>query len=414
MQKLKTVFTVLCVITPIITIYNLNGILIQDILFLILSPLMFFTILKGAKNKILYIPLIFPLIYVILQLCILVIFKNTEISLLATNTLHYIFYLTLTILFVRSFFDIELAMKVYKFICIFSTLYAFLQFFLATLFNYYLPGTLPFFETIVDDYNKVAISNIEAFRPRSIFGEPAGFGIYVSVFLAINLFKKEKITSKEYLLYITITLGVIITRTSTGILLCILLWAIKLIIHLKHNMKKGFGFIIFVFFGVSISPVLLNIIMKTDTYSMIVEHLFGSEGETLGFGTLNRIGNYSYVFSKSNNTTFELLFGHGMKDLVVYNPGIPRLFFYFGIVGALVWSISYIHIFFHAKWIQRRVLLLMILIAFFSDSLFGIQPTIYFPFIILLSEYGNEKLHDHNKTKRNTQSDFEVITRNKG
>lgn len=382
---LKRAFTILCISTPIINIYNINGILVQDILFIVLFPFLIYSLFANFKGNLLYKPTVFMFVYVLIHFLLIYIFDTNNVKdTMVSNTLHYIFYLFLVMFFVKKFFDIDLAIKCYKYFCIFATMFIFLQFILGTIFNYYLQGTLPFFETVADEYSNIALRDLSVFRPRSIFGEPAGYGIYISIFLAINLFT-EKRSIKDYSVDIFLTIGVVLSRSSTGILLCLLLWVFKGFIRMKVNLKRDFAFIIYLIFGILIIgfPVMLFFI-NSDTYSLIIDHIFGTGTNGLGFGTLNRIGNYKYVFSTIYNSNIEILFGHGMRELDFYNPGIPRLFYYFGVTGTFIWIAIFVYIFLTTGWLQRRVLLMMILIAFFSDTLFGIQPTIYFPLIIML------------------------------
>lgn len=408
-MKLKKIFTTLLVLLPILSLYFVPGtkFLFFEVIIIGLFPFMFFSILKrnDIVNKILYYPLLIPLIYITLHFFVLIFIYSTEINVnpILLRTLHNIFYLFTAIFFVKQYFDIEFGIKVLKITAVVSSIYIIAQSVLISTVGFYLPGTLPFIETIVDKFNETAAATGVDIRPRSFFSEPSAYGVYIALYLIIDLFSgKKRMKLDEFTPNIIATIGLLLSRSSTSYLLGIAIWASwGLNIYLRSPLRNK-GKLLLV--SVMIIPILLYYVIQTRSFGIFVEHTFGSGNGTLGIGVMNRISNYNFAFSIEGISTFEILFGQGMKDLEYYLPGIPRMYYYFGIVGSLIWCSIYIYIYCFSNWAQRRVLLLMIGISFFGDSLFGISYLIYFPFIITL--VSNKSMVFDNKFKINKKVEY--------
>lgn len=384
---LNKLFTTLLVVLPVLSLYSIpdTKILIFELIIALLYPFMLYFILKTNEkiNKIFYYPLIVPLSYIILQLAFLIVIKDFNyINSILLRTFHNVFYLLTAIVFIRQYFDKKFGIKVLKITAVFASVYIIIQSILINTAGFYLPGTLPFFETVVDEFNETIMDSGFEIRPRSIFSEPSAFGTFISLYLIIDLFSGEKTKFVDYIPNIIASIGLLLSRSTTSYLLGFTIWVLwSLNIFSKLQLRK-IGIVLL--FSIIVIPFILFNIIQTESFNVFIRHTF--ENGEWGSGVIGRIGNYSDAFSTEWLSDNEILFGRGMQPQNYYIPGIPRLFYYFGIAGILIWACTYLYIFFVSNWSQRRILLLTIISSFFGDLLFGINYLIYFPFIVTLEK----------------------------
>lgn len=388
-SPINKIFTIIITLFPILQIYEFSNsrILVADVILAIILLFFFFKIIKRGyviKDSI-YFLLVPALIYIVFQWLILMTFKDSSyISLLNARTAHNIFYLIIVIFFAKEYFDINIAFKTLRFTAIFSTIYIIVQLVLVETIGYYLPGTLPFFDTIADEFNTGIMSSGLTVRPRSIFSEPSGYATFISVFLMIELFKNNKSKIRELIPSIFVSIGLIIARSSTGYLLGVGIWGLWAIKNTTGRIgKKKFELMLITYI---ILPIIGYLVITSDSFQIFIEH-------TTGIGGFNgRVMNYMKAFNIEGLSLFEILIGRGMIPPSYYIPGIPRLFFYFGYLGSFIWITTYFIISIESNRMQRLILLLMIINSFFGDTLFGINYLVYFPFIIKLTSNYDEKI----------------------
>lgn len=384
-MKLKKILTILIVLLPILSLYSLpnSKVLIFDVIIAALYPIMFYDMLKRNEKirRIFYWPLCLPLLYIIIQCVILLGLSSYDSNSILFRSLHNVFYMFTVIFFIKQYFDIEFGLKVLCFTAVISTIYIIVQYVLINAIGYYLPGTLPFFKTVVDEFNKTIMESGLKIRPRAFFSEPSAYSCFIALFLIIDLFSGRKRKFTDYILDILVSVGLLLARSTTGYLLGFIIWGLWGFKTFKKSIKNKPWFLLL---SMILIPLILYFIVQTESFSIFINHTFGTGDEVWGTGVINRIENYVYAFSTNGLSSFEILFGRGMQMPDYYIPGIPRLFYYFGFIGILLWIYTYLYIFLDSNCDQKRVLALMIVIAFFGDSLFGINYLIYFPFIITL------------------------------
>lgn len=367
---------------PILQLYELPGtrILVADLILAFLTIAFIVKIMAKGFIQLgtYYKPLIFILAYILVQLTIVMFLKDTNyVHDLLPRTIHNIFYIFIVIIFVKEYFDMSYGYEIMKNIAIFSTIYIIMQSILLETVGYYLPGTLPFFHTVIDEFNVGAMNASFAVRPRSIFTEPSGYANFIIMFLVVDLFQFKKTYGKDYFVNIFVTIGIILANSTTGYLLSLWVWMLYFIRLYSHKLTKRK--IKIAIFLLLLIPLILGILYKAGIFNTVINH-------TTSVGGLNgRIQNYKLAFDISGLSNFEFLFGRGMMDTNYYIPGIPRLFYYFGLVGMILWFVVYVAIWVRSNQIQRTVLLLMLINSFFGDSIFGKSYLVYYPIMIGLA-----------------------------
>jgi hypothetical protein len=383
----EKVFTTLVVLLPILQMYSFPGtkILIIEVLFLFLCIKMLFSKKEEKIKFTVYFPLFVLLVYIIFHWLIISILNGSSYMIAITpRTIRNIFYLTISVFFIKAKFKINIALDILKFTAIFSTVYLIIQTILVNFFGYYLPGTLPFFETVVDEFNAQVIVSGSSIRPRSIFSEPAVYADFVGKYLFIDLFLNNKKKVIDFLPNLFVTLGLLLSGSSTGYLLLILVWTLFLTLKFSKRitLKKAFGLQIFIL----VIPITIILISNVEFLKTGYEHLIYNRSYQA------RLNNYLLAFNMPNISNFQVLFGNGFLPHDFFIPGIPRLYFYFGIFGIAIWSIVYLFMFRESKKVSRLLLFLMFLTSIFGDALFGISYLLFYPFIIGLNSYKRTEL----------------------
>lgn len=229
------------------------------------------------------------------------------------------------------------ALKLLERVSIIAGVLLVIQYFLLKIAGIYLPGILtfmPLMDPSMRDYGTV-VSIINSGRCMSFFVEPSHFAIYMLLFIAVTLFRSENGSLKDIKLAGFATLSVILSASFTGILCSIILWGSWLLLSTKNKLLS-YSTTISIIIIISLITIIFlhssagSYILNQETYER------QSEGRFEGFEFVQE------VVERMDSSIF--LFGQGMIDMAeeIYLSGWPRLFMYFGIVGTVVYIISFI------------------------------------------------------------------------
>ncbi|OME27968.1 hypothetical protein [Paenibacillus odorifer] len=384
-NKLVNIFTFVILLLPIINVYSspINLMPFGDFILIIVILLFFLNPRKKylGNDGHTYKPFIKYLIFIIIHFSIYAFFKGENyIYASIINTFHYVFYLLILIVLIKKFFNPIIGYRLFKNISVFSTVYIIIQEILLKLTGVYLTGHIPGIKLLnpeIMKFNETA-SYITSFavRPRSIFPEPAHYAQYVLVFLALNLSEKKD-GRKEYLIPLFLSFGILISKSSTGIILCLLLWMYHLIVNIKK--AKLLPTITYIF---SI-PLVISFLINSSDFNIFLDR-FMSNSE-FGTSTINRFGSYTIMLNSLNsNSLIQMIFGNGMIDeMQVYMPGFVRLFYYFGIIGVCLMLVIYIQLFRGTNAANRGLWILMLVMNIGGDSIFGANLLLFVPFLLV-------------------------------
>lgn len=386
----KLFFTFIILILPIVNVYQspIPAITMGDVLLFISMLLLAITYSKNNNRKIkIFVPLIFYVIFILLQFFAFSILKGDNFYFYNSflQTFHYIFYLFFGIFYLKSNFLNKKGFRIFKFIGLFSTIFLIIQEIFLRLFNFYIPGNLPFLKLTnesLDEFNKNASSVTEfLIRPRSIFPEPAHYAQYILVILSIILGKKNS-NKNDYLLASFFTLGILISRSSTGMFLMIMIWLFHFLIKLSNKkIKFKFNSIFNIIFLI---PILILMIVNSSFFNDFINRFVSNDG--LGQSAVSRFEAYNQIFNNLKFTnTLTVIFGNGMLDNIynnIYLPGFARLFTYFGLIGIVIIFFIYSYLLKNVKKEKFFLVILMILINLGGDSIFGPSMLIFLPFIL--------------------------------
>ena len=288
------------------------------------------------------------------------------------------YYITLAI-FVKELFNLELGIKYYSIVSLFSSILYIIQFIALKLFNIFIPGTLPGFSTSADLYNAImkagAWTSSAYARPRSLFGEPSHFAVYVSLCLAILLLQNQK---KNWKIIIPITIAMLISGSGMAITLCSIAY---IMFFIKNAYKISKKKILYAICAIIVICPFLFYYTKTESFNIFFNRTFIEKDSTEG-----RFGNFIDSFD-FNKKTYEVIFGEGMYKIEDvegqnYITSIPRIYTYFGVVGMIIFICLSIKNFIKLKGINFVSWFILFTIAFASEILFHNMMFVFIPYII--------------------------------
>lgn len=326
------------------------------------------------------IPFAGMLIYVVLDTVIIKLMGGHS-SLF--RAMRYMVYLSYPILLPKCMEYKEWAVEVYKKVAVFSAFFMILQTILLKLFKVFLPGVLTFLPlTDSSLYNyQDAVLYTNSGRCMSVFGEPSHYSIYVLpcvlLFLhAYDLYKRRTALYGALL----ISGSVFLCASFTGIFGLMFVWVMWVYSNIKKSrMPQRVARVILEFGIVCICFLIFtgagSYLTNMDIYSR------QSSGRFEGFIYIKDL--------YDGNTISEKMFGYGMNDIgyLVYLSGWPRMLFYFGIIGAIVFECSFIGVI-KKHGVGSKIVYLMLLLMIGSEMNFGPFVVPYFMFIVLLQKTG--------------------------
>lgn len=359
--------------------YFILSILLLPLLFQYLTPIESITLgdallIISAFIYTLNIPfkIEIPIVFIILYIIII----TTNCYLLShipkyTTTLHYLAYLFVILIMPKLAKYRDYIFKIYRKICLASATLLIAQTLLLKTIGYCLPGVLTFLpltDPSMQDYTS-AVLYTNSGRCMSFYAEPSHFGIYVLPFLIITFFTNSFVTRKNLIEAAYVSISLILCASFTGIISAIIIWSIYLLLNIIRG-KISFNIIFFYIFSFAVFLFILSN-SSAGEYMLnneIIERQSGKRFE--GFETLEMITN--------NNGNLFFYWGNGMNDIgeFIYLSGWPRLFYYFGLIGSLIYTYCI------ASCARRRtvsiiLLLLMSILMVGTEMNFGIYFVVY-------------------------------------
>ena len=123
--------------------------------------------------------------------------------------------------------------------------------------------------------------------------------------------------------------------------------------------------------------IILPMYMQTESFKIFFERTFVNENSSID----GRFENYGMVLEETN--TINLIFGRGtFAEIDGYIPALPRIYFYYGIIGMIYFIIRSARNFIKLKGTQFASWLVLFILIFPTELIFGYLIMVYMPFII--------------------------------
>lgn len=267
-----------------------------------------------------------------------------------------VLYLATVILFGKKYIDMEFACRLYKVIAAAATVWLIAQTISMSVFHKFLPGYLTFLPTREDLKFDINYVNYPQFyRARSFFLEPAHYSQYILGATAITMFERKN-RSKNLFFVIFLTLGLFLSGSSTGIVVCFVQWLLYLLQYcIRKKIPKAMGI-----FGL-LGMLLLAAAVNTNQFMIFITRFFVDHSAITG--------RFSGIIQITQDMGIQNLFGMGFaisSAIEVYGwlPSAAMLFWIFGNIGGILYLCSFIYLLwktgFHNKCLVCTYLLLLV------------------------------------------------------
>ena len=274
-----------------------------------------------------------PIVFIILYIIII----TTNCYLLShipkySTTLHYLAYLFVILIMPKLSKYKDYIFEMYRKVSLISATLLIVQTLLLKTIGYCLPGVLTFLpltDPSMQDYT-AAVLYTNSGRCMSFYGEPSHYGIYVLPFLIITFFANSFVTRKGLIEAAYVSISLILCSSFTGVISAIIIWSIYLIFNIiRGKFSLSIVFLCIFSFGIFLFILLNSSAGEYMFNDEIIERQSGMRFE--GFEALEMI--------IDNKGSSFLYWGNGMNDIgeFVYLSGWPRLLYYFGVIGSLIY-----------------------------------------------------------------------------
>lgn len=388
MKKIKTdeikqkIFLLSGLGLPILFEYAmpLSGFTVGDFFLLIAICFLVFT----KKSLFFELPFLILLIFVVADTALITVVSFEINFSVFFRTLRFVIYLTYAALLPNCVKYKDWAVDIYKKFSLFSAFVLVIQYYMLKLFEIFLPGVLTFLpltDNSLYDY-KHAVLYTNSGRCMSIFGEPSHYSIYVLPCVLLFLYAYD-VCKKRRVLYgaFFISASVFLCASFAGVIGLMFVW----LMWAYNNLKKG-----------KVSQRMFIIVLIL-TVACVYSLTFTRSGAYLTNADVyfsqssGRLEGFAYIWNLfKTSSVFDILFGYGMNDIaqLVYLSGWPRLLFYFGIIGIIVYVSSFIHVI-KRHGIGCDIVYLLMILMIGSELNFG---PFFIPYIILILLLQKERI----------------------
>lgn len=395
-----------------IQLFNSLSILDLGILVMIV-----FSIFNGHKISISKSTIIFILFLLWTLICFYFLYKNSyfEISSYYNNLIRAAVYLLGFILipqYLKTNFRIKKALQQIVFIIIFLSILGVIEFVVKKIQPNFDLRLTSLFGNYLEDPNKVRI--------KTLFSEPAHYGIYLSLLVSILLFYKQKINVKLKYIDLSIIISFIALLVTTSFISIIfmminMIWYFN-ISSSKVVKKKWQSLIIILPIVLFVLYSLLNFVpvfksTVLDRIGLVLDEDDGSGNQRI-YGQFEIFENVAQknlitgvgwgqtkMFIMKMNTQFQVFYNDGESSGI--NNSIVSIFIQTGIVGLILYLLFFINV---LKKSSYSIVIFFILL--FSWG-FAMSPILWF-FLYLL-----QTIRYNGKTKKKNIYEKNIIFKRK-
>lgn len=256
-----------------------------------------------------------------------IIFLPQATEAVPRNMIHIIY--ILSVILFAHFLDWPFLFKMFRFICLFSSLFIILQVLVVFLFNIYIPGVIPGVDLTRLDlnnfFNQASIDGTVA-RARSIFGEGAEYAQYNILYLAFIILNKQKKYFKDKVI---ISVGILLSASNLGILGLVILWGWYL--FKERQIRLIIEIIAAIIIGIFLAYTM-------GSFDIIANRLFSVSSGVVTWGNSyeGRVSGYQEYF-QMDLSFWQILLGNGIIALrnSGFQPSTLCTFISFGLIGII-------------------------------------------------------------------------------
>lgn len=313
--------------------------------------------------------------------------------------IRYVLYYFVLICGIKDNYSTEYGYNIYKILAIVSTVFLIIQSLASSLLGLYIPGQFgPFALTdITSQYERYNLySGYNLFRPDSFFSEPAHYATFVSGF--VLLCSLQDINRKNIMLMLFCTLGILISGSTTGLAITVFIWFLWIarILQKKNKIKYLIPIVL-------LSILAMSIVVRTNSFQVMLMRTFKTQN------ALNSRFDWIETFDVLK-TPMQYLFGIGNSSDVIeltgWIPGWMIILVSYGIIGVILYIISYFLLFLYSDKNGKIILLYIIIMGFGTELVADIYVLVLLPFVI-------NKISIMNTTRKKRPIRFVIRNRNR-
>lgn len=290
----------------------------------------------------------------------------------STTSLRYIVYLLIMVYFPTVENNQDYYYKTLNWVGIFVMIVLYVQYVALYTVGIVVPGVLTFLPLTESSFENYAVAFSSAGRCMSVFAEPSHYAIFIILFIAYRLFLNEGLSFRNIILPVLASISIVLCSSFTGVIMMAAVWVLKVFYELKSKRIS----LIYIMSSLIVFGIMFFIIMNTSLGSYITNE------EVYERQSIGRFAGYDYMFSTMDSSTLSFIFGNGMNDIgeIEYLPGWPRLVLYFGLIGSLIYVLSFLSC---AKWNTFSFVLLIIIAGLMIGTEMNFGPFIM-PYMMLI------------------------------
>ncbi len=220
-------------------------------------------------------------------------------------------------------------------------------------------------------YNEGYFDNVEGlstFRPMSVFLEPSHYCQYILFVLAMMLFSfKEKV--KEVLFSAFLSVGIFLSTSSTGVLICIFLWIIYFFTIIKSGwIRKRLHSKTLLMLCIVVAVVGVLFGKFGDRFLFAITRIYNFSNSSSTIAWDSRLGTFS-IFSEYSGTNFLFGRGYGVVNEGDWYASIPYYFSGLGIIGILIVGAFFTTLYFLSNRLQKKLTIIFVVLSFTTEVL---------------------------------------------
>lgn len=360
--KLRFWFSVFLALYPILCIYKaVYKFTIGDIIlmgFLLLSIV--YPIKKDTRLSIVTLFSIYAVTALFINLALSSITATYSVPSLMFRVVKFIFYMFCVFTCARTYFDFKIFRKSISIVAIAASAFLIFQYFMFHVYDKIVLGHIPGLTLYLEEYSILDYERffLYAFRPSSLFLEPAMFSQFSIVALTLLLFESDSSKGKRrYISIIILTAGILMSTAGQGILY---VFVVYVIFGFKRITNRD---AMVAFFASGITIGLISYSKISFVQAAVNRLLFSKDALTA------RLGSYQYAFDLKGLPAF---FGHGYGTTPnnEWMSGAAYIWYGCGLVGLVLSIAIFASFYINARNTTARTICFLFFIMFFGTALF--------------------------------------------
>ena len=381
---------------PIFASYasGIPGFSLADIILVAISIYSLINLQLKDKNR--YscniILLLLGMILIFLFSCLTMLIQNgAGIYDVIIRMIRYFFYIFFTLYTAKKFCDIAYLIRAIKLIAVLATFYIYIQFVFYSVFDIILVGYIKGLPLYVayDSVDYKEIYNTFFYRPTSFFLEPAHYARYAIIGLTLFLFVSKTITKREIISSLLISLGILISTSSQGYVLLVLIWSMFFIKKCRES-KTSISYVTIIA-AIILVPLLLIVLSQFSFVRNTIDRTTSGDITDTNTALGARLnGLYSFLKLDFIYQIFGMGFGRVSKG--IWFSSAAYWLYGSGIIVFLIYIIFLIKAICFIQGYKRLILFLYLFLFFSDDSFYSYMSIIFLSLSILEKQINNEKV----------------------